>query len=1022
MRSARDSGGRAYPRASRRGQTQTAQPELRFTTIVRSPLCGGLPTIALWRPKVSSFFRMTTIALLALLAAPAFAQSLQAELWGEVSLYRDEWGVPHVYAKTPRGLGFGFGYAQAESHIEPMLLAYRGVTGRLAAVRGESAEEIDKYSLRMGHREIAERNFPLMDGVTQQLCEGFALGVNAWLAEHLDTAPEWAEGIEPEDVLALWHAFLTSHAPLDLPNVFRRRPAMQSGNAWAVAPSQTPEGKTVLVVNPHQYHDGTFQWTEAHLVLDDYNMSGAALKGLPVIVMGHNPVLGWGLTPNAADTADVFERRLSGPRRNPADPTLADPMEEQALLLEYYSNARPYYVMTDTGLEERFVPVHLRDSGPTLEADGQIYHWRIGGYQALGGLRQLLEMGRARSLEAFQDALFMRQLPCFHLIYGDAYGNVFYSYQAIAGARIFPEAAGSTLDSLTDAQLAWKAPLPAAFEYWGWRTEYDVDELPYVVNPSAGFVHACGVPPWYVTEDAPIYADDWAYGLFGEEESGRGYRIRTLLRTGLRSFRDNQSLLFDVVAPGAQVATAALLEIAEANGGWVDAAHPDLPPLLDVLGEWDALAETRSEGMTAFHMWWSLLRLRLPEFGTDGALRGALESGDPGIQQAALETAEEAARMMRNEFDDLSVPWGDVHRLQRGDQSWPMPGAVSGSPMLVSGDGTFQNGLWPADYGYGYALAVQFGEVLNAVSLVPFGSSDNPESEHYDDQVELLTGRRMKRTRFTEDDVWRNASLAMGRNVILYPRGTEAAFRFESEAPLTAELETRVEPPGFLPESETAFSLFVRPVAQKPEGALSRVAFSFYVPEELCQQEALGRLEVRRYEEGAGWSRVADQAWDYGARTVSGSGPIAGAYAVLGPEDALSGLDTEGEGETEPRRFAPAEIEIPAVVVPPPPKEPAEEEEPLFKFEFKNEPQSLGQSGNVIAPGGGTGERKFKFEIHRDPEKSVGSVPGDAEAQETQPEKKSGGTVKYGLPPHIEELREKARKQREQRQQEEQQQ
>jgi penicillin amidase len=45
-------------------------------------------------------------ALACLLAAPAHA--------GEATLYRDTWGVPHVYADTEAAGYYALGYAQAE--------------------------------------------------------------------------------------------------------------------------------------------------------------------------------------------------------------------------------------------------------------------------------------------------------------------------------------------------------------------------------------------------------------------------------------------------------------------------------------------------------------------------------------------------------------------------------------------------------------------------------------------------------------------------------------------------------------------------------------------------------------------------------------------------------------------------------------------------------------------------------------------------------------------------------------------
>jgi acyl-homoserine lactone acylase PvdQ len=95
--------------------------------------------------------RFVAAALLVLSAAPAYAQDAAdevADLWSEVTLYRDEWGVPHVYADNPRAMAFAFGYAQAEDHLAAMLMAYRLANGRASEVLGEETETADRPTMR----------------------------------------------------------------------------------------------------------------------------------------------------------------------------------------------------------------------------------------------------------------------------------------------------------------------------------------------------------------------------------------------------------------------------------------------------------------------------------------------------------------------------------------------------------------------------------------------------------------------------------------------------------------------------------------------------------------------------------------------------------------------------------------------------------------------------------------------------------------------------------------------------------
>ena len=72
-----------------------------------------------------------------------------AFLWSQATLYRDEWGVPHIYADSLRAMAFAFGYAQSEDHLDPMLIAFRAVKGRSAEVLGEDRLPQDTYALQM---------------------------------------------------------------------------------------------------------------------------------------------------------------------------------------------------------------------------------------------------------------------------------------------------------------------------------------------------------------------------------------------------------------------------------------------------------------------------------------------------------------------------------------------------------------------------------------------------------------------------------------------------------------------------------------------------------------------------------------------------------------------------------------------------------------------------------------------------------------------------------------------------------
>src|SRR5689334_9441929 len=60
-------------------------------------------------------------------------------LSSRVSIYRDNYGVPHVVGESQAATFFGYGYAQAEDHLEEMMLQYRDAQGRRTEIQGIDA-------------------------------------------------------------------------------------------------------------------------------------------------------------------------------------------------------------------------------------------------------------------------------------------------------------------------------------------------------------------------------------------------------------------------------------------------------------------------------------------------------------------------------------------------------------------------------------------------------------------------------------------------------------------------------------------------------------------------------------------------------------------------------------------------------------------------------------------------------------------------------------------------------------------
>ena len=96
-----------------------------------------------------------------------------------VTIKRDTWGVPHVYASTVHGLYYGYGYAVAQDRLFQMEMARRTFTGRVAEVLGEKHVAFDRSiranytpaSLQRGPRGLRVRLAAPRSGARRSGCK-----------------------------------------------------------------------------------------------------------------------------------------------------------------------------------------------------------------------------------------------------------------------------------------------------------------------------------------------------------------------------------------------------------------------------------------------------------------------------------------------------------------------------------------------------------------------------------------------------------------------------------------------------------------------------------------------------------------------------------------------------------------------------------------------------------------------------------------------------------------------------------
>src|SRR5438132_12139523 len=85
--------------------------------------------------------------------------SAQNNLASQVTIYRDTYGIPHVFGETDASTMFGFAYAQAEDNFWRIEDNYIRSLGRLAEVEGEHELVSERRNGRIEIQPLARRQY-----------------------------------------------------------------------------------------------------------------------------------------------------------------------------------------------------------------------------------------------------------------------------------------------------------------------------------------------------------------------------------------------------------------------------------------------------------------------------------------------------------------------------------------------------------------------------------------------------------------------------------------------------------------------------------------------------------------------------------------------------------------------------------------------------------------------------------------------------------------------------------------------
>ncbi len=671
-----------------------------------------------------------------------------ARLAPMVTIYRDTFGVPHVFGHTDSSAVFGFAYAQAEDNFWRVEENFIWALGRASELYGEESLDSDRLNHALEIPRLAREEYRRMDPHMRSICDAFAAGLNYYMSRHPEVRPRLLIKMEGWYTLAFIRYNYYQNGFARDPNLRntnlqtaeneRGLSANEGSNGWVIGPSKSATGHAMLFINPHLPFFGPGQVYEGHIHSDEgWNFTGYTRFGFPFPYVGHNDNGGWVSTDNAADQEDVYIETFDDQAR----PLAYRYGSEYRLATEHLEEIR---VKTTNGVETRRFTMRKTHHGPVVAArDGKLLALRMAKFEDDGWLREWYEMTKARSLAELKRAMAPLNMLFGNVMYADRQGNTFYLYNGAVPRR--------------DPRFDWSKPVDGSDPATEWHGYHTMTELPQLTNPKTSWMQNCNTSPFLLTSEGNPNPKQYPPYMVQESDNPRG-RISRQILSAARTFTFDEwrHAAFDTHVIGADTFLPPLLAAIKQQLS-SDQTDPNFSRLHEVateLNDWNHRSTSGSVAMTLFTLWRE--RLSRQETQTATAER----------QTAALSEVLDA---LEHNFGTWRVGWGEINRLQRRDESkeeefqdarpsLPVPG-VNGADGAVF---TFYASSVPGQkrrYGVAgatYVSVVEFGPRVRALSVHVFGASGHLESRHFMDQSELYTRGEFKPAWFTLQEIRAN--------------------------------------------------------------------------------------------------------------------------------------------------------------------------------------------------------------------------------------------------------------------------
>jgi acyl-homoserine lactone acylase PvdQ len=680
-----------------------------------------------------------------------------------VTIIRDDFGVPHIYAKTDADAVFGMLYAQAEDDFPRVERNYVWAIGRLAEIEGESAIFSDLRARLYMTEDEAIAAYENAPDWLKALCDAFADGLNYYLMANPGVQPKLLTRFEPwmpmfffegsiggdiEQIpLGGIEAFYGGMEPVESQQAAmaeaRKMREPRGSNGFAVSGEHTASGDAMLLINPHTsfYFRG-----EIHVVSEEgLNAYGAVTWGQFFVYQGFNENTGWMHTSTRADFMDEF---------------VEDVFEENGeMFYRFGDEVRPVEVSSATlryrdgeGFAERTFPMYHTHHGPVTHLeDGKWTVTRIN-WDPINALRQSFVRSKQSNHDEFWEMMRIRTNSSNNTVFADSSGNIAYYHGNFMPKR--------------DPQFDFSQPVDGSNPATDWQGLHTVEEIVTVVNPENGWIQNCNSTPFTAAgEFSPVREDYPAY-MAPEDENFRGIHAARVLDGASDLTLDGLiDIAYDTYLPGFEKLVPGLVEAYDNS----ERANVEIGGAIEALRNWDNRVSVDSVGMTLAHFYGEQYRQNgnLPDDMQDASFIEQIEyfgTGSP--EEERLQIFADTVAMLSRDFGRWDMPWGEVNRFQRlsgdidlqfDDEQPSLPiGMASGRWGALASFGARRADNTNRIYGRSgnsFVAVVEFGDRVRAKSILAGGQSGDPDSPHFDDQAQRYADVDFKDVAFYREDV-----------------------------------------------------------------------------------------------------------------------------------------------------------------------------------------------------------------------------------------------------------------------------